>query len=1167
MSYLKNYPQPMTTLGFKRLLCLSVSLPVLALAMPAFAQEMSSYHNADGTMTNDLEAAKSSWQEDAEFNGSWGLKAIKADGAYARGYTGLGSRLGVIDQPVWSGHNEFAAPVGGKDKLTFITTSGTYVYDDPYIDREPGDTFTYNGGIYVDNSGVSDHGTHVGGIAAANRDTGTGRRVEVQGVAYNAQIFAADNGDPGPEDGIVRGNDGSAYAAAWQAMIDSDVDVITNSWGIGVSPAEYVTERSWEYAQASKQYREIESILGTPEGGAYDGVLKAARSDIIIEFSAGNDYGLEPDAMAGLAAFVPDVEKNWIATMSVAQDPNSPSGLSPSNFTSICGYTKYFCVGAPGTDINSSIVTADTTGKAPGTILTDLEPAYAEFSGTSMAGPHVSGAIAVLKERFPYLSNGELANILKTTSTDMGDPGVDDVYGWGLLNLDKAMNGPGQLLGHLDANLAEGQSDTWSNDISDEGLRQRKQEEQAEVANWAETKEDLRATEQPLPAAIEPTDDFVTGIDNAKGLLSAAIDVLTRGVYTPEKFAAAIGALEADPAGKELLAYYDEYNLNWRLYYAGETDYTDFIAGRTNAELAEDTLNNERIKVIAANDNIDVLIEGGQYRVNQLSQKTDADYASSLTKSGAGALRLTGDSTYSGDTNVNGGLLAVDGSITSRAVVNAGGMLGGNGTVGRLVANQGGTVSPGASIGTLSVANDTVFKAGSNYLVEVAADGRSDMLAVGGKADLSGGNVLVAAEDPATGLDTLAEIAEKKTQYEILTAEGGVNGEFADAATPYVFFDPKLTYGAKNITLQVERLAFSSFGTTFNEMGTADGIESLGAGAGLYDSLLATTDAATVAPLLASLNGDIHATQQNALFETDAILRDASIGRVRQTFATPLLEEGSAAEPIKEPASWAQVHGSWVDLDGDGNAQSAESRLSGVLVGVDGMVNDVWTAGVLLGYTDGSVTTNGGKSDIGTLQFGAYGGARWDQWGLRLGASYARHDIETTRFVQGTTASADYDGDSLQIFAETGYEIEQNGTVFEPYLGLAHTRLDLDGFTESGAGDFNLTGQDMSANVTVSSLGLRIGRGFQWGTQTAKLNGAITWEHAFGDTDPEARLAFIGGDAFTNRGLPLADDILALEAGIDVNISDTASWGFAYKGQFADDVTDNALKASLNIKF
>jgi autotransporter-associated beta strand protein len=68
----------------------------------------------------------------------------------------------------------------------------------------------------------------------------------------------------------------------------------------------------------------------------------------------------------------------------------------------------------------------------------------------------------------------------------------------------------------------------------------------------------------------------------------------------------------------------------------------------------------------------------------------------SLTKIGSGTLIFSGANTYTGDTNVNRGVLQVDGSITSNTFVNHRGTLAGTGTINGNVMNNG-KVSPGDS--------------------------------------------------------------------------------------------------------------------------------------------------------------------------------------------------------------------------------------------------------------------------------------------------------------------------------------------------------------------------------------------------------------------------------------------------------------------------------------
>ena len=57
------------------------------------------------------------------------------------------------------------------------------------------------------------------------------------------------------------------------------------------------------------------------------------------------------------------------------------------------------------------------------------------ISGTSMAAPHVSGAILLLKEAFPFLSGEELLWALYLSAVDLGVAGEDNVYGMGMIDV------------------------------------------------------------------------------------------------------------------------------------------------------------------------------------------------------------------------------------------------------------------------------------------------------------------------------------------------------------------------------------------------------------------------------------------------------------------------------------------------------------------------------------------------------------------------------------------------------------------------------------------------------------------------------------------------------------------------------------------------------------
>ncbi|MFQ5906938.1 MAG: S8 family serine peptidase, partial [bacterium] len=64
---------------------------------------------------------------------------------------------------------------------------------------------------------------------------------------------------------------------------------------------------------------------------------------------------------------------------------------------------------------------------------------YLNLSGTSMAAPHVAGAVAILRQFNPEATVEEIKTALMFTARDLGPTGEDNTYGWGLIDIPKAM--------------------------------------------------------------------------------------------------------------------------------------------------------------------------------------------------------------------------------------------------------------------------------------------------------------------------------------------------------------------------------------------------------------------------------------------------------------------------------------------------------------------------------------------------------------------------------------------------------------------------------------------------------------------------------------------------------------------------------------------------------
>ncbi|GIF73759.1 S8 family serine peptidase [Asanoa siamensis] len=149
------------------------------------------------------------------------------------------------------------------------------------------------------------------------------------------------------------------------------------------------------------------SASGGPTERLQRAIERARREDVVVVAAAGN----APSPIIGFPANYPGV-----VAVGASDRSGSVAGISTRG--------PGLVLVAPGVDI----------------MTTRLNSGYGVGTGTSDSTAIVSGAVALIRSRFPSLEAAEVIRRLTATATDKGPPGRDDVYGYGVLNVVAALS-------------------------------------------------------------------------------------------------------------------------------------------------------------------------------------------------------------------------------------------------------------------------------------------------------------------------------------------------------------------------------------------------------------------------------------------------------------------------------------------------------------------------------------------------------------------------------------------------------------------------------------------------------------------------------------------------------------------------------------------------------
>ncbi len=305
--------------------------------------------------------------------------------------------VAIVDTGVLLSHPDLVGQFSSDGGYDFIQNDSISQDGEPGIDSNPDDP-----GDASSIGSSSFHGTHVAGTVAAATNFSSGG-IGVVGVAPGAKIMPLR---------VLGSGGGTSYdinqAVRYAAGLSNDS---------GTVPANKADV--------------INLSLG---GGAYsqdaqDTFTLARNAGSTIVAAAGNE-----------STSLPSYPAAYIGVISVsAVDINKQ--LAPySNY----GFTVD--VAAPGGD-NSVDVNGDGYPDGVLSVAGDdsggsIQYVYKFYQGTSMAAPHVTGIIALMKSVFSDLSPANIDSLLVSgeITDELGTPGRDDLFGYGLINARKAVD-------------------------------------------------------------------------------------------------------------------------------------------------------------------------------------------------------------------------------------------------------------------------------------------------------------------------------------------------------------------------------------------------------------------------------------------------------------------------------------------------------------------------------------------------------------------------------------------------------------------------------------------------------------------------------------------------------------------------------------------------------
>jgi len=267
--------------------------------------------------------------------------------------------------------------------------------------------------------------------------------------------------------------------------------------------------------------------------------------------------------------------------------------------------------------------------------------------------------------------------------------------------------------------------------------------------------------------------------------------------------------------------------------------------------------------------------------------------------------------------------------------------------------------------------------------------------------------------------------------------------------------------------------------------------------------------------------------------------------------------------------------GSTATVDSQADFSGYDASAASFLAGLQRNLGEGTSAGLAIGGSTGQSTST---DDLGEVEQTSYSLVAFVRSELANGVSvqgifgYQGLDFETTRNVLGEAEVADGSTDGSQLFgaiqAEALYDV--GALKVGPMAAAEFYNVSVDGFTETGADEFNLVVGDQSSNTVVGSIGVKAMYQMPGASGDTSVTGSVAYTSVSSD-DGEFDNAFVGLPSAVLPLYGLNQDLVEVAVGfksvIRANTSGTVAISGGYGGSFGDGFERHGVSVGLGVEF